>query len=133
MKNKRLLDSFALVKFFNDEPGAQLIEDILSEAEKGKSILYLTEINAGEIYYVIARKNGPERAEEILTLMRALPIQWLPTGWNQVLAAARLKAQYSLSYADCFALAAAIQNQAELISGDPEFKSVTHLVKIRWV
>jgi ribonuclease VapC len=133
VKSKKLLDSYALIKFFNDEPGAQLVESILSEAHEGKSNLYLTEINAGETYYIIAKKNGWERAEEILNLMRTLPIQWLPANWDQVIAAARLKAQYPLSYADCFALAAAIDQQAELVTGDPEFKSVARLLKIRWV
>ena len=133
VKNAKLLDSFALIKFFNEEPGAHIVETIIAQSRKDHFPLYLTEINAGEIYYIIARKNGQEKAEEVLNLMRTIPFQWLSCTWEQILSAARLKAQYPLSYADCFALAAAIEYHVELITGDPEFKSVVHLVKIRWV
>ena len=47
--------------------------------------------------------------------------------------AAELKARYPISYADAFALASAIEHQAELVTGDPEFRQVENLVKIVWV
>lgn len=133
MKSAKLLDSFALIKFFNEEKGADLVEAIITQANKHHFSLYLTEINAGEVYYMIYKKNGKEKAEEVLNLMRTLPLQWLAVAWDQVLAAARLKAQYALSYADCFALASAMEHEEELVTGDPEFKVVSHLVKIEWV
>jgi len=50
-----------------------------------------------------------------------------------VFQAAEYKAQYAMSYADCFALACSIENSAVLITGDPEFQAVSHLVKIDWI
>ena len=47
--------------------------------------------------------------------------------------AAELKARYPISYADAFALASAIEHQAELVTGDPELRRVEHLVGIVWV
>ncbi len=46
---------------------------------------------------------------------------------------AEYKAQYPLSYADCFALSSAIEHKAVLVTGDPEFKKVEHLVKMFWL
>jgi len=50
-----------------------------------------------------------------------------------VFQAAELKAQYPLSYADCFALACAVNHSATLVTGDPEFKTVSHLIEISWI
>jgi ribonuclease VapC len=47
--------------------------------------------------------------------------------------AAEYKAQYALSYADCFALASAVEHKAIFVTGDPEFKKVEHLVDIVWI
>jgi predicted nucleic acid-binding protein len=35
--------------------------------------------------------------------------------------------------ADCFALASALANRVTLVTGDPEFKKVEHLVTIIWI
>jgi ribonuclease VapC len=47
--------------------------------------------------------------------------------------AAEYKAEFSISYADCFALASALENRAALVTGDPEFKKVEHLIEVVWV
>jgi len=50
-----------------------------------------------------------------------------------VIDAARIKAEYPLSFADCFAIAIARCQKAAVLTGDPEFKKVEHLVKIEWL
>jgi len=47
--------------------------------------------------------------------------------------AAHLKAHHSISYADAFALALAQQEQAILLTGDPEFQQVASLAAIEWL
>jgi len=41
--------------------------------------------------------------------------------------------QYILSDADCFALACAVNHSATLVTGDPEFQTVSHLIEIAWI
>ena len=43
------------------------------------------------------------------------------------------KAQFPVSYADAFAVATAIREQARLVTGDPELRSVAHLVEMHWL
>ena len=133
MKSVRLLDAFPLVRLFKKEPGFERVKALLSESRRERAPLLISEINAGELYYTIARKAGVDAAEEIIADLSAIPITLLPTSWELTLAAAKLKAQWSLSYADCFAAACAIQEHAVLVTGDPEFKPIEHLVKIEWV
>ena len=47
--------------------------------------------------------------------------------------AAIYKAMHKMSYADCFAAALAKVKNAELLTGDPEFKSLEKEVKINWL
>ncbi len=49
------------------------------------------------------------------------------------LAAAHIKAQFPLAYADTFAVALGRQENARVVTGDPEFEAVESLVAIEWL
>ncbi len=93
----------------------------------------MNEVNIGEVYYLTAKERSLDKAEEFLHRLETLPIRALSNTFTQVLAAARLKAQVPVSYADAFAVATAIREQARLVTGDPELRSVAHLVEIHWI
>ncbi len=133
MNRAIVLDTFALVRFFKKEQGSERVKALLITATRGKTPVLMSEISAGELYYIVARKLGAERAEEIVASLSAIPITLLPTTWELTLAAARLKAQWRLSYADCFTLASALEQHAAVVTGDPEFQQVKHLLPIEWV
>lgn len=46
--------------------------------------------------------------------------------------AARLKAQFPMSYADAFAVALALEREAALVTDDPELRSAEHGVEVAW-
>ncbi|MFQ5486069.1 MAG: PIN domain-containing protein [Desulfobacterales bacterium] len=50
-----------------------------------------------------------------------------------IMSASEIKAEYAISYADCFAVATAQKLGASIVTGDPEFKKVESLVKIEWI
>ncbi len=94
----------------------------------------MNEINIGESYYILARKRGPEKADCLLDIiLPGLPIRSAANDFHDVIAAARIKAQYPLSFADCFTVETARREGAAIPTGDPEFKSVEHLVTIEWL
>ena len=53
--------------------------------------------------------------------------------YSLIFRAAEYKAERSSSYADCFALAAAMDQKASIVPGDPEFRKVKHLVNVVWI
>jgi ribonuclease VapC len=93
----------------------------------------MNEVNVGEVYYCLAKSHSTQRAEAFLLALPKLPIRFLSNSYDQVLAAARLKAQFPISYADAFAVASAQREKATLVTGDPEFRAVEHLVSILWI
>ncbi|HEX16514.1 MAG TPA: type II toxin-antitoxin system VapC family toxin [Deltaproteobacteria bacterium] len=50
-----------------------------------------------------------------------------------VLAAAHIKAQYAVAYADAFSVSLAQELGATVVTADPEFKRVASLVDILWL
>lgn len=128
-----VLDSFALFAHFQAEPAGPVVQKLLESARDEQAILTLSAINLGEIYYIVCREKGEERAQEILKDLRDLPIQLYAATEERILAAARIKAKFPVSYADAFAVALAQELNATLVSGDPEFHTVESITQILWL
>jgi ribonuclease VapC len=128
-----VLDSFALLAYLQDELVASRIELLLENAEKEKCRLFLSIINFGELLYITERRGGVVKAQDALALIRQLPIEIVPADEPTVFAAAHIKANHAISYADSFVVATAIQENAIILTGDPEFQSVEALVKVEWL
>ena len=128
-----VLDSYALLAYFNSEAGGEEVKQLLGTALDGEFALYLSLINLGEIYYIIRRRRGKEKAQETLETLRSLPVTLCDTSEARVLAAAELKAEYPISYADAFAATLAQELGATLVTGDPEFKKLEPVLTISWL
>jgi len=124
-----VLDSFALLAYLQDEPGAQIIQSIL--ADESNEILLCT-INLGEVYYITHREKGEAEAEKALVVIEQLPLEEVAPDRPLVLKAARIKANFAVSYADAFVAALAEHTQSTVITGDPEFKKLQSL-PIKWL
>ena len=79
------------------------------------------------------KRFGDQKKVELLGRVHQLGFKILPVPESLVYKAAELKAEYPISYADCFALACTLEHSAVLVTGDPEFKKVAHLVRIQWI
>ena len=134
MKKKRLLDSFAILVYLNKEKGFQKVRDMLAEAQKSGEFILMNGVNVGEVYYILFRKRGQKQADYFLeTILAALPITIITNTFNDVIDAAKIKAEYPLSFADCFAAALARKHDASIVTSDPEFKKIEHLVTVEWL
>jgi len=133
MMKRLLLDSFAVLAWIQDEPGAQIVEDLLYRAQDEGEQVLLNIINLGEVYYCCARVQDISFARDIVEKIRLLPVTIYPCSNDLVLEAAAFKAQYPISYADAFIVATAIRENACIVTGDPDFKKLDHLIKIEWL
>ena len=131
-----VLDAHALMVLFNDEAGADEVERILLKAESGSPKLLMSVVNWGEIYYSILRGASQEMAETKAHEIAGMQIELVPVDADDlelVRQAAAFKATRKMSYADCFAAALAKIKNAELVTGDREFKQLARDVKIHWL
>jgi len=75
------------------------------------------------------------KARRTLGAVDQLPLEILGISRPTVLAAAHLKARFAISYADTFAVVAARDHGAVVLTGDPEFGPLADagLVKVEWL
>src|SRR5437879_368637 len=118
----KVLDSFALIAYFRDEPGAEMMEDLLVTAGRKDSPLHMTDVNYAEVKYSIVKRDGAEAWEEAAKILQGLPIDFHSTSRAMADTAADFKARFRMSLADAFAAALAKEKKADLVTGDPEFK-----------
>jgi predicted nucleic acid-binding protein len=130
VKPRKVLDSFALLAYLQGEKGQAAVRETLSS---GRRVL-MNEINVGEVYYILARARGRERADYFLrTILPQLSIDIVTNDLEAVIEAARIKAAYAMAFADCFAVMTAQRDNAALLTGDPEFKAVASIVTVEWI
>lgn len=128
-----VLDSFALLCYLGEELGGERVAERLHYALAGEVSLFISTINWGEVIYITERERGVTAAQQVLQAIEQLPLTLLDATRTRVLAAAHLKSNYLISYADAFAVAAAQELHAVILTGDPEFRRVSHLVAIEWL
>ena len=129
----KVLDSFALIAYFRDEPGAVAVENLLLTAAKKDIPLHMTDVNYAEAKYSIVKKDGVQSWEEAAKVLQGLPIDFHSTNRLMADSAADFKSRFKISLADAFAAALAKENKAELVTGDPEFKALEGEIKISWL
>ena len=106
-----VLDSFAMIAYFEDEPGADEVSEILDLLINQSAKAFMSVINWGEIYYCTVRVQGAEAGENVLAQFNKYPIQLVEAEQALTYEAAKLKARYKVAYADCFAAALAVKKK----------------------
>ncbi|HLE90737.1 MAG TPA: type II toxin-antitoxin system VapC family toxin [Anaerolineales bacterium] len=128
-----VLDTWAVIAYLEDEPSAPQIADLIASAHEDSIPVFMTVVNVGEVWYIIAREVSQEEANKSIKELHDLRIQFENVDWELTQEAARFKSQHKMSYADCFAAALAKIRKAELITGDKEFKVLQDEIKISWI
>ena len=129
-----VLDACALIAFFNDEPGA----DVVAEALHVVPVVEMAAINLLEIAYDAVRRSGlPHSARDVLETVSKLPISIRRDIDDEILEmAARFKARFRISLADSVALALAAVCDAPLVTCDHhEFGVIesTGITRFLWI
>jgi PIN domain nuclease of toxin-antitoxin system len=132
MTKLKILDSYALIAFFEDEPGADYVRSLILDAEAGQVELAMSVVNLGEVWYTVARAISPEQADAIHSEIVGMSIEIVDANWEITHQAAVYKSKGGLSYADCFTAALGKLRQAEVVTGDPEFEKLAGEIKIVW-
>jgi len=124
-----VLDSTAFLTMFEDEAGADTVQDLLDRANKSEILVFVSFVTFTEIFYITLREKGEEEAQKRTKLMDALATTRIESSKELSLIAGRLKAAYRLSFADAWIAATAIFYDATLIHKDPEFEQLEDKLK----
>lgn len=128
-----VLDASALISFFEDRSGGDVVEQLVTECVDGKTELLMSVINWGEVYYSAWRARGQNAARKLAAEISQFPIQVVNAGSELTKSAAELHAKYNLPYADCFAAALSKTWKAELLTSDRDFDMVKSEIEIQFL
>ncbi|MEE9351069.1 MAG: PIN domain-containing protein [Thiotrichaceae bacterium] len=119
-----LFDTSALLTLRDDEEGAQIVADLLQQAQNGKIQCFGCFITQMEILYRVWKDENEQAGKLAYEMVMSLPINWIHEDKHLLELSASIKATHSLSLADAWIAASAIQQNAFLVHKDPEFKVV---------
>jgi len=123
-----VLDSWALLSYLQKEkPASDEVKTLLEAAFDGEAILYISKLNLGEVYYIIARRRDREYAAAVLEDIDSLPLNKIEMNNEIFWEAMEFKVDYPLALADAFAAATATNMEAKLVTGDPELVSIEEI------
>jgi predicted nucleic acid-binding protein len=128
MSDEYVFDTEAIIAYLYKEPGHEVVADLLDQVFSGETGGVLTETNASEVFYLVARFEGVDDAPTDASLreadrdIRALERQGLELEAADWRLAAEVKADGSISLADAYAVALAHERDATLVAGaDDDF------------
>lgn len=128
-----VLDSWAIMAYLEDEGPAEKIANMISDAHDDGVPMLMSVVNAGEVWYIIARRTNSSEADRAIHMMQDIGIKFIDADWPLTKIAAVYKVKGNISYADCHAAAVAKHHQATLLTGDQEFKHLENDIPITWL
>jgi len=131
-----VLDACALIAFLNDEEGAACVKDLLIQAQNDKCLLLMHYVNLGEVYYYVYRQEGENLANSVYAAITGLPIHFVGISEPQLLTTGRIKAMHRIPYADAFAVALCMLENAMLVTADyHDFGPLEQagLITVKWI
>jgi len=121
-----VFDSQSLLKLYLGESGSERVVELLREVLEGKVEGRINIVNLAEVYYIL-RMKSKEAAEEKEENLKNYGVKIISVDSDSPLwkRAASLKADHSMSLADAFAAATALEFKSRLVTGaDEEFEGI---------
>lgn len=103
---------------------ASRVQSLIEQAEREECKLFASIINIGEVYYLLVKRLGEEKAMEFRNTIFKMPVKIISATDEEVWQAVNFKKAFSISYADGFAASAALTEDAAIVTGDGEFLAI---------
>ncbi|MGV6851028.1 MAG: PIN domain-containing protein [bacterium] len=125
-----VLDTSALMTLRDDEAGADVVADLLSQCQTGDAKCFACFMSLMEIFYRVWKDESEADGRLAYEQCKALPITWVHESPELLEKAVMVKATGRVSLADAWIAATALLEGATLVHKDPEFGSVECLQQV---
>jgi PIN domain nuclease of toxin-antitoxin system len=99
--DKYILDACALIAYYTDEEGADIVQDMIRKAYFEECEVSISKINLLEVFYDVYKTQGETEAKNFLYNILNTPVKIIETIERDIfIEAGRLKANYRVSLAD---------------------------------
>jgi predicted nucleic acid-binding protein len=129
-----VLDSSALLRYVDDEAGAERVEQLLGDFVAGLVDVRVSAAQWGEVAGNLRKRMGPSEELRILSSLLPSEVEIVPLSGDRAVRAAGLKIDRKVAYADAIALELATSFQDHvLVTADYGFKDVADLACIEFL
>jgi predicted nucleic acid-binding protein len=129
-----VLDSSALLRYIDDEAGAERLEQLLSACIAGQAELCISAVQWGEIAGNLRKRLGASEEVRILSSLLPSESEIVPISGERAVRAAALKVDRKIAYADAFAIELALSSPDHvLVTADYGFKAVEDVARIEFL
>ena len=132
-KEKFVIDACAMLAYLNNEDGSTVIEEVLQKGQRQEAKVFLTAMDLAEIYHVILKEEGREKAIKVMVLIRNLPLERVGLDESLLMMAGEIRLQHPLTLGDALVAAVAKSMKAKIITGDRDFKKLEKELDIIWI
>jgi predicted nucleic acid-binding protein len=130
---KYVLDANAVLDFIEAGPGWRKVESLLQSARQQGSLVSISVLNWGEVFYLLWQRRSEETARRTTAGLSRLPIEIVPVDLAQAMRAGELKAIHKIPYVDCIAAALATLQRATLVTSDRDFEKLGRQFPVLWI
>jgi predicted nucleic acid-binding protein len=129
-----VLDSSALLRYIDNEAGADRMELILGACVAGKAEVCISAVQWGEVAGNLRKRLGAAQEARILSTLLPSESEITAVSGERAVRAAELRVDRNISYADAFALELAMESTDHvLVTADYGFKTVADLARIEFL
>lgn len=114
-----VIDACALIALINQEPGYDIVLNLLKKAETGEINVKMHAVNLCEVYYDCLRVKNSKTADALLKTVEIMPLEIISLIENRLLKeVGAIKATQKVSLADAFAIGLSVISKAQLVTSD---------------
>jgi predicted nucleic acid-binding protein len=96
------LDTSAVIRYIDNEPGHQRIRELLDLRENGDIALQICATHWSEAIYVLLRRLRPPSPDTVRRQLESLALDIVPVTQDRAMRAAQIRFRYSIPFADSF-------------------------------
>ena len=128
------MDSSAILRYIDNEPGADRVWEILASCIANRSEIYISAIQWGEVAGKLRERLGPASGISVMTNLLPSEAEIVAATGERAIQAAALRVDRNLTYADGFAMDLVLESSDRvLVTADYGFKAVDDLAQIEFL
>ena len=129
-----ILDSSAILRYLDDEPGAERVSEIIKLHLSGRCEAAVSALHWGEVGGITCKVHGRPAMDLVLSRLSAFGLQFVSVDGECAVRAALIKLQRNIPYVDAFGIeAAAVSAGSVFVTADFDFKPASRDVKIEFL
>ena len=129
-----VLDSSAVLRYLDDEAGAERVTEIIKSHLAGRCEAIICALHWGEIAGITCKVYGTDAMDLALSRLRAFGLKVVAADADRAVRAALIKLKRQIPYVDAFGVELAAEGQERVfVTADYDFKPASREAKIEFL